>query len=107
MNDPLQSTLVAERPENLHLRLYVAGASPRSLHAFANLSSLCVEHVAGHYEIEVVDLVKEPALARRDDIVAIPTLVRCTPGPRRKIIGDLSDANRVLAALQIGAAHSP
>ena len=83
------------------LRLYVAGASPKSLKAFANLRALCEEHLAGRYEIEVVDLVATPTLARRDDIVAIPTLVRQLPEPIRKIIGDLSNTDRVLLSLQV------
>jgi circadian clock protein KaiB len=88
--------------EHWHLRLYVAGASPKSLKAFANLRQLCEEHLAGRYEIEIVDLVKRPLLARTDDIVAIPTLVRSLPAPMRKIIGDLSDTERVLLSLQVG-----
>ncbi|MEY2590587.1 MAG: circadian clock protein KaiB [Acidimicrobiaceae bacterium] len=83
------------------LRLYIAGQSPNSLHAFANLTSLCNEHLAGRYDIEVIDLVEEPALARGDDIVAIPTLVRRSPLPVRKIIGDLSDTERVLVGLRL------
>jgi circadian clock protein KaiB len=85
-----------------HMRLYVAGASPKSLKAFANLRQLCEEHLAGRYEIEIVDLVERPLLARSDDIVAIPTLVRALPAPMRKIIGDLSDTDRVLVSLQLG-----
>ncbi|MDX6665690.1 MAG: circadian clock protein KaiB, partial [Solirubrobacteraceae bacterium] len=73
------------------LRLYVAGQSPKSLRAFANLKTLCEEHLDGIYDIEVIDLVEHPALARSDDIVAIPTLVRRVPPPVRKIIGDLSN----------------
>jgi circadian clock protein KaiB len=84
-----------------HLRLYVAGQSPKSLHAFANLKTLCEEHLAGHYEIEVVDLVADPSLARSDDILAIPTLVRRLPTPLRKIIGDLSNTERVLVGLRL------
>jgi circadian clock protein KaiB len=84
-----------------HLTLYVAGQSPKSLRAFANLSRLCEEHLAGHYEIEVIDLVEQPSLARSDDILAIPTLVRRLPAPLRKIIGDLSDADRVLVGLHL------
>jgi circadian clock protein KaiB len=82
-------------------RLYVAGSSPRSLRAFANLRALCEEHLAGHYEIEIVDLVENPALARADDIVALPTIVRRLPAPLRKIIGDLSDAERVRVGLRL------
>jgi circadian clock protein KaiB len=83
------------------LRLYVAGQSPKSLRAFANLKTLCEEHLAGRYEIEVIDLVKHPALARSDDILAIPTLVRRLPSPLRKVIGDLSNTPRVLLVLRI------
>jgi circadian clock protein KaiB len=83
------------------LRLYVAGQSPRSLRAIANLKRLCEEHLAGRYDIEVIDLVERPGLARGDDIVAIPTLVRLIPEPLRKIIGDLSDTERVLIGLRI------
>ena len=84
-----------------HLRLYTAGQSPRSLRAFANLKRLCDDRLAGHYEIEVVDLVENPSQARTDDILAIPTLVRRTPPPLRKIIGDLSDRERVCAGLRL------
>jgi circadian clock protein KaiB len=86
------------------LRLYIAGQSPNSLHAFANLKSLCDEHLAGRYDIEVIDLVEQPSRARGDDIVAIPTLVRRLPTPVRKIIGDLSDTERVLAGLRLRVA---
>jgi circadian clock protein KaiB len=91
----------AEANEICHLRLYVAGQSRQSLQAFANLKKLCETHLTGNYEIEIIDLVAHPSLARRDDIVAIPTLVRRRPEPLRKIIGDLSDTERVLAALRL------
>lgn len=94
-------TSIAAEDELWYLRLYVAGQSPRSLQAFANLKSLCEEHLAGHYEIEIIDLVEHPALARSDDILAIPTLVRRLPKPLRKIIGDLSDTERVLVGLRL------
>jgi circadian clock protein KaiB len=84
-----------------HLRLYVAGQSPKSLQALANLKRLCDEHLESDYEIEVVDLVEHPRLAAGDEIVAIPTLVRCLPTPMRKIIGDLSDPERVIVGLQL------
>jgi len=92
---------VPEEDPFWHLRLYVAGQSPKSLLALANLKSLCEEHLAGHYEIEIVDLVKDPSLARSDDILAIPTLVRRLPAPLRKIIGDLSNTERVLVGLRL------
>ncbi|MCE8423417.1 MAG: circadian clock KaiB family protein [Candidatus Methanoperedens sp.] len=83
------------------LRLYVAGQTPKSMVAFANLKKLCEEHLAGKYEIEVIDLVKNPQLARGDQILAIPTLVRRLPQPLKKIIGDLSNSERVLVGLDI------
>lgn len=83
------------------LRLYVAGQTPKSLAAFANLKKICEEHLAGQYEIEVIDLLKEPQLASGDQILAIPTLVRKLPSPIRKIIGDLSNTERVLVGLNL------
>ncbi|MFB3818477.1 MAG: circadian clock KaiB family protein [Candidatus Methylomirabilales bacterium] len=83
------------------LRLYVAGQTPRSLAAFHNLKQICEEHLKGKYRIEVVDLLENPKLARDDQIVAIPTLVRKLPPPIRKIIGDLSDRLPVLVGLQL------
>jgi circadian clock protein KaiB len=83
------------------LRLYTAGQSPRSLAALDNLKRLCEEHLSGRYSIEVVDLLKNPRLAKDDQIVAIPTLVRQLPPPLRKIIGDLSDTERALVGLQL------
>ena len=84
------------------LRLYVAGQTPKSQAALANLKRLCAKHLEGErYEIEVVDLVQNPRLAADDQIVAIPTLVRRLPEPMRKIIGDLSNTSRVLVGLQL------
>lgn len=87
--------------EMWYLRLYVAGQSPRSLRAFVNLKALCETHLAGKYHIEIVDLMQDPALAQADDIVALPTLVRRLPAPLRRIIGDLSDTDRVLVGLRL------
>ena len=87
------------------LRLYVAGQTPKSLAAFANLKKICEEHLAGEYDIEVIDLLKEPQLASGDQILAIPTLVRKLPEPIRKIIGDLSDTERVLVGLNLRESH--
>lgn len=89
--------------ERWDLRLYIAGQTPRSLAAFANLKQLCESHLAGKYHIEVIDLVKTPQLARGDQIIAIPTLVRRLPRPLSKIIGDLSNTERVLVGLQLRA----
>ena len=83
------------------LRLYVAGQTPRSITALANLKRLCEAHLPGRYRIEIVDLLKEPQLARRDEIVVIPTLVRQLPPPIRKIIGDLSNQQKVLVGLDV------
>ncbi len=83
------------------LRLYVAGQTPKSVTAFANLKRICEEHLKGKYRIEVIDLMKNPKLARGDQILAIPTLVRKLPTPVKKIIGDLSNAERVLVGLDL------
>jgi circadian clock protein KaiB len=87
--------------ESWDLRLYVAGKTPRSVAALANLKRLCQEHLGRMYRIEVIDLVENPQLAASDQIVAIPTLVRQLPSPLRKIIGDLSNTERVLVGLEI------
>ena len=84
-----------------NLRLYVAGQTPRSLIAFKNLKEICEEYLKGKYHIEVIDLMENPTLARGDQILAIPTLVRKLPQPIRKIIGDLSNTERVLVGLDI------
>ena len=84
-----------------NLRLYTAGQSPKSLAALANLKRVCDEHLAGRYSIEVVDLLKNPRLAKDDQIIAIPTLVRKLPEPLRRIVGDLSDTERTLVGLQL------
>ena len=103
---PLSLQEIAEKNEPAanevwQLRLYVAGQTPRSVAAFANLKRICEDHLAGRYDIEVVDLVKHPQLAAGDQILAIPTLVRKLPQPLRKIVGDLRDTERALVGLQI------
>ncbi|KJS33563.1 MAG: KaiB 1 [Desulfatitalea sp. BRH_c12] len=87
--------------EQYNLRLYVAGQTAKSLQAFANLKKICEEHLQGRYRIEVIDLLENPHLAKGDQILAIPTLVRKLPEPLRKIIGDLSDTDRVLIGLDL------
>jgi circadian clock protein KaiB len=90
------------RPAKLwELRLYVAGQTPKSLTAFSNLKAICENHLKDRYRIEVIDLVEQPQLSRGDQILAIPTLVRKLPQPVRKIIGDLSDTERVLVGLDL------
>ncbi|MFL6201651.1 MAG: circadian clock KaiB family protein [Thermoanaerobaculia bacterium] len=102
----MSMSTTAQRPPDpsfYDLRLYVAGQTPKSVAALANLKRFCEEHLAGKYKIEVVDLVENPKLARSDQILAIPTLVRRLPEPMRKIIGDLSNSERVLVGLEIHA----
>jgi len=89
------------KPEIWRLRLYVAGQTPKSITAFANLKKICEEHLKGKYTIEVIDLLENPRLAKGDQILAIPTLVRKLPVPIRKIIGDLSNTERVLVGLNL------
>ena len=104
MKKPLKSAESNDgggEPDVWELRLYVAGQSPRSVTAFANLKKLCEEHLAGRYKIEVIDLLQHPQLAAGDQIVAIPTLVRKLPDPLRKIVGDLSNTERTLVGLHL------
>jgi circadian clock protein KaiB len=98
-----KSTEAANKKEALvmRLRLYVAGQTPKSLAALSNLKKICSEHLDGQFRIDVIDLLKNPKLAQGDQILAIPTLVRALPVPIRKIIGDLSDTERVLVGLDI------
>jgi circadian clock protein KaiB len=102
MSEP--STLATQDPARAgfyNLRLYVAGQTPKSLAAIANLKKICEEHLAGDYTIEVVDLLINPQLAAGDQILAVPTLVRRLPEPIKRIIGNLSDSERVLVGLDI------
>ncbi|WP_344765477.1 circadian clock KaiB family protein [Actimicrobium antarcticum] len=87
--------------ETWKLMLYVAGQSSRSLNAYVNLTAICEQHLRGRYQIEVIDLFLHPQLAKRNQILAIPTLVRSQPKPERKIIGDLSNTERVLKSLDL------
>jgi circadian clock protein KaiB len=87
--------------DTYRLRLYVAGQTPRSISAFTNLKKICDEHLEGRYELEIIDLLRTPQLARGDQILAIPTLVRRLPEPVRKIHGDLSNTQRVLVGLDL------
>jgi circadian clock protein KaiB len=89
--------------EKWELKLYVAGQTAKSLQAFANLKRICEEHLPGEYHIEIIDLLKNPQLAKGDQILALPTLVRQLPEPVRRIIGDLSNTERVLVGLDLRA----
>ncbi len=97
----MKTTKRTRRSEEWILRLYTAGQSSRSIAALRNLEAICQEHLAGRYRIEVVDLMKQPQLARGDQIVAVPTLVRRLPPPMKKIIGDLSNEESVLVGLDL------
>ena len=92
-------------PKLWQLRLYVAGQTPRAVRAFGNLKNICESNLKGRYRIEVIDLLEQPNLAKGDQILAIPTLVRKLPVPVRKIIGDLSDTERVLVGLDLRPAE--
>jgi circadian clock protein KaiB len=102
MNNELTTEpAVAAGKEVWELRLYVAGETSKSIAAIENLKRICDEHLPGRFRIEVVDLLKNPQLARGDQIIAIPTLVRKLPNPARKIIGDLSNTEKTLVGLQL------
>lgn len=96
-----KKSMLAATPSKWRLRLYVAGNTANSIAAFANLKEICEVHLGGRYQIEVVDLLENPTLAKGDQIVAIPTLVRRLPHPVKKIIGDLSNRERVLVGLDL------
>ena len=99
---PPRASRAADRARKLwRLRLYVAGRTPRSLTAFSNLKKICESHLKGRYRITVIDLLKHPQLAKGDQILAIPTVVRQLPKPVRTILGTLSDAERVLVGLDL------
>jgi len=98
---PLGNQVASPDDKRWELRLYIAGQTVKSLRAIENLNRICHEQLAGQYRIEIVDLADQPELARRDDILALPTLVRKLPTPIRKIIGDLSDTDKVLVGLEI------
>jgi circadian clock protein KaiB len=91
----------ADQTESWNMRLYIAGQTPKSLRALANLKQICEKHLAGKYHIEIIDLLENPQLASTDQILAIPTLIRKLPEPMRKIIGDLSNVERVLVGLDL------
>jgi circadian clock protein KaiB len=100
---PLSDGRITASPEEqaYSLRLYVAGQTPKSVLAFKNLQQICEAHLLGRYEIEIIDLMENPQLARGDQILAVPTLVRRLPQPIKKIIGDLSNTERVLVGLDL------
>jgi circadian clock protein KaiB len=94
-----------EQERHWDLRLYVAGRTPKSVAAFVNLKRICEEHLQGRYHVEVIDLLENPQLAKGDQIIAVPTLVRKLPEPLKRIIGDLSNEERVLVGLDLRPAN--
>lgn len=111
MTDEMSNRMPDETPgetpgEMFDLRLYVAGQTPKAIRAFSNLRKICDEHLEGRYRIEVIDLLENPTLGQGDQILALPTLVRRLPTPIKKIIGDLSNAERVLVGLDLRARGS-
>ncbi|MDC0721275.1 circadian clock KaiB family protein [Nannocystis bainbridge] len=107
MNSEHELQAGSDEPDVWELRLYVAGQTPKSMQALHNLQKICEEHLPGRYRIEVIDLHKHPKLAKQDEIVAIPTLVRKLPDPIRRVIGDLSNLEKALIGLQLVPATNP
>ncbi len=101
MSDDVEIIEEIAIPGHYNLRLYVAGQTPKSLSAITNLKSICEEHLAGRYTVQVIDLLENPQLAAGDQILAVPTLVRRLPPPIKRVIGNLSDTERVLVGLDI------
>jgi circadian clock protein KaiB len=104
---PADYGTAADSAQQWDLCLYVTGRSPKCLRAIENLRRACEEHLAGHYQIEVVDLLENPRLAAVDQILAVPTVVRRFPSPIRKLVGDLSDNDRLLVGLQLRPPGAP
>lgn len=104
MNTAIEESML---PGHYNLRLYVAGQTPKSITALANLKKICEEHLVGRYQIEVIDLLVHPQLAAGDQILAVPTLVRRLPEPLKRIIGNLSDMERVLVGLDLQPVAAP
>jgi circadian clock protein KaiB len=107
---PIDSTAVFEKLlkradaiQHYHLRLYITGTTPRSSLAIANISALCEEYLAGHYDLEVIDIYQQPDQAVKEQIIAVPTLVKELPIPPKRLIGDLSDRGKVIIGLDLKA----
>jgi circadian clock protein KaiB len=101
VSDFEQAILDAGKPQHYVLRLYVTGTTPRSVAAITNIRRLCEEHLKDHYDLEVIDIYQQPALAQGEQIIAAPTLIKKLPAPLRKVIGDLSNHDRVLLGLDL------
>lgn len=105
--EPGRPAVAADVPQLFELRLYIAGQSPKSMRAVDNLRRACEEHLRDRYRLELIDLLEDPERARSDEIIAVPTLVRMSPRPLRRIIGDLSDTEKLLTGLQVDRGGGP
>jgi circadian clock protein KaiB len=103
----MQAALTRQQSTHYVLRLFVTGSTPQSTHAIANIKSVCEKNLGGRYELEVIDIYQQPELARTEQIIAAPTLIKTLPLPLRKLIGNLSDLDRVLAGLGLQPAEAP
>ncbi len=97
----LEKTIKEEKQEKYVLKLYITGATPRSTKAIMNIRKICEEHLKGHYELEIIDIFQQPVLAKGEQIIAAPTLIKKLPLPLRKFIGDMSDTERILIGLDL------
>jgi circadian clock protein KaiB len=100
--EAFEQALVSPQEKHYMLRLYIAGATPQSVRAIANVKKICEEYLQGRYELEVIDLYQQPQLAHGEQIIALPTLIKKLPPPLRRVIGDMSNTERVLAGLDLG-----
>ncbi len=97
----LEKALKEEKQKKYVLKLYITGATPRSTRAIMNIRRICEEHLKGHYELEIIDIFQQPVLAKGEQIIAAPTLIKKLPLPLRKFIGDMSDTDRILIGLDL------
>jgi circadian clock protein KaiB len=97
----------AKRKQNYRLRLYITGVTPNSTRALRNIKALCEEHLVGRYDLEVIDIYQQPVRARTDQILAVPTLVKCSPLPVRRFVGDMSRTDTLLSGLDLGPENAP
>jgi len=99
--EAFEQALVTPQEKHYVLRLYIAGVTPKSVHAIANVKKICEENLQGHYDLKVIDLYQQPQLAQGDQIIAVPTLIKKLPPPLRRVIGDMSNTERVLVGLDL------
>jgi circadian clock protein KaiB len=106
-NEPVDRARPVDGLERYYLCLYVSGMTPRSTAAIARLKVICEKHLAGHYDLEVIDIYQQPALVRADQIIATPTLIKRRPAPLRRLVGSLADTPHVLAGLELPVSEDP